>query len=224
MAVVIKDVSYERLGTDELATWSTIPTTIISDESDGAACVDPAIQPLPQGIAFAGQALTVEAPAADITAVHHALARGWPGAVLMIAADGRRDTAMAGEIFATCAKAQGFAAIVIDGAVRDAGSLRQWRDIPVYARWTMAKGPNRETGGVINGVVDFGGLRVEPGSLVVGDDDGLVVVPLADRQALLGKCRDHLAMEEDALKRAAAGETTVEIFGVPAPEKVGTGS
>jgi len=224
MAVVIKQTEFEKLSAEQLAEWAGIPSTIIADETEGAACIDPAIRPLPQGVGFAGQALTVEAPPADISAVHHALARGWPGAVLMIAADGRRDTAMAGEIFATCAKAQGFAAIVIDGAVRDAGSLRQWRDIPVYARWTMAKGPDRETGGVINGVVDFGGLRVEPGSLVVGDDDGLVVVPLAERGSLLGKCQDHLAMEEDALKRVAAGETTVAIFGVPAPEKVGTGS
>jgi regulator of RNase E activity RraA len=222
MAVVVKQTGFEKLSAEELAEWAGIPSTIIADETEGAACVDPAIRPLPQRVGFAGQALTVEAPPADISAVHHALAMGWPGAVLVIAASGRRDSAMAGEIFATCARAQGFAAIVIDGAVRDAGNLRQWSDIPVYARWVMARGPYRKTGGVINGAVEFGGLEIAPGSLVVGDDDGLVAVPLAGRQALLGKCRDHLAMEAEALKRVAAGETTVEVFGVPAPERIGS--
>ena len=222
MPVIIYEPTFERLDAEELAAWSKIPSSIISDETGRAMSVDPDIRPIPQDIGFAGQALTVETPPADISAVHHALAMAWPGAVLVIAAAGSKDTAMAGEIFASCARRQGFAAIVIDGAVRDAGSLRKWRDIPVYARWTMARGPYRQTGGTINAPVVFGGLVVEPGSIVVGDDDGLAVVPLAARDRLLAKCRDHLAMEEDALARVAAGETTVEIFGIPAPDRIGS--
>lgn len=221
MPVVIHETNFERLSTEELAAWSKIPSSIISDETDSATCIDPDIRPLPQGVAFAGQALTVQTPPADISAVHHALDMAWPGAVMVLAAGGRKDTAMTGEIVAACARMQGFAAIVIDGAVRDAGTLRQWPDIPVYARWVMPRGPYRKTGGEINCPVVFGGLVVEPGSLVVGDDDGLVVMPLEGRDSLLAKCRDHLAMEERALERMAAGDTTSEFFGIPAPDQIG---
>lgn len=221
MPVVIHETKFERLSAEELAAWSKIPSSIISDETDGATVIDPDIRPLPQGVAFAGQALTVHMPPADISALHHALEMAWPGAVLVLAAGGRKDTAMSGEIVAACARKQGFAAIIIDGAVRDGGTLRQWPDIPVYARWTMPRGPYRKIGGEVNRPVVFGGLMVEPGNLVVGDDDGLVVVPLEGRDSLLAKCRDHLAMEERALERMAAGDTTVQFFGIPAPEKIG---
>lgn len=221
MPVVIHEPNFPRLPPEELAAWAKIPTTIIVDDTDGAAFVDPDIRALPQGVSFAGQALTIEAPPADISAVHHALPLGWPGAVMMIAADGRRDTAMVGEIVATSARHKGFHAIVVDGAVRDPANLRKWPDIPVFCRSTMARGPYRQAGGVINGTVQFGGISVEPGSLVIGDDDGLAIVPLAGREALFEKCRAHAAFEDEALARVATGETTIEIFDVPPPDKIG---
>jgi len=222
MPVVVHEPAFERLSPTELAAWAKIPTTIIVDDTDGAAFVDPDIRALPQGVAFAGQALTVETPPADISAVHHALTRGWPGAVMVIAAGGRRDTAMVGEIVTSAARTAGFRGIVVDGAVRDPANLRRWHDIPVFCRWTMARGPHRQEGGEINGTVAFGGVTVAPGSLVIGDDDGLAVVPLAGREALLAKCQAHAAFEEESLARVAAGETTVAVFDVPPPDKIGS--
>ena len=82
---------------------------------------------------------------------------------MVIAAGGRRDTAMAGEIVTSAARAAGFRGIVVDGAVRDPGNLRRWHDIPVFCRWTVARGPHRQGGGEINGTVPFGGVSVAPG-------------------------------------------------------------
>ena len=79
MPVIIHEPDFPRLPPEELAAWAKIPTTIIVDDTDGAAFVDPDIRALPQGVAFAGQAITVEAPPADISAVHYALPMGWPG-------------------------------------------------------------------------------------------------------------------------------------------------
>ena len=89
MPVIIHEPDFPRLPPEELAAWAKIPTTIIVDDTDGAAFVDPDIRALPQGVSFAGQALTIEAPSADISGVQHALPLGWPGAVMVIAADGR---------------------------------------------------------------------------------------------------------------------------------------
>lgn len=216
MSVTLGQPSFKRLDADSLAAWAKVPASIVCDQFDEAVAIDPAIRPLPSGIAFAGQAVTVSANEGDLIAVHHALTRGWPGAVLVIDGAARRTPALIGEILTGYAKSQGFKAVLVDGPARDAGTLRAMPDIPVYSRFVTPEGPVTGTRGAIGIQVTCGGRRIRPGDLLVGDDDGVAVVPVGtDLDALMAGCQARRAKEDDAIERCAAGESPVEIFSIP---------
>ena len=217
MSVTIGQTDFERLAADSLAAWGKIPASIVCDQFDEVVAIDPAIRPIPSGFAFAGQALTVSANEGDLIAVHHALTMGWPGAVLVIDGAGRRNPALIGEILTGYARSQGFKAVLVDGPVRDAATLRGMTDVPVYSRFVTPEGPVTGTRGAINTQVTCGGQRIRPGDLLVGDDDGVAVVPVGtDLDALMAGCQAQVAKEEDACARCAKGESPVEIFSIPA--------
>ena len=140
----------------------------------------------------------------------------WPGAVLVIDGAARRAPALIGEILTGYAKSQGFKAVLVDGPVRDAVTLRAMPDIPVYSRFVTPEGPVTGTRGAIDIQVTCGGRRIRPGDLLVGDDDGVAVVPVGtDLDALMAGCQARRAKEDDAIERCAAGESPVEIFSIP---------
>lgn len=216
MSVTIGKASFEKLGADSLAAWAKVPASIVCDQFDEVIAIDPAIRPLPSGFAFAGQSVTVSCAEGELIAVHHALTLGWPGAVLVIDGAGRRNPALIGEILTGYARSQGFKAVLVDGPVRDAATLRGMADIPVYSRFVTPEGPACGTRGAINSQVTCGGQRIRPGDLLVGDDDGVAVVPVGtDLAALMAGCQAQIAKETDAMARCAKGESPVDIFSVP---------
>jgi 4-hydroxy-4-methyl-2-oxoglutarate aldolase len=212
--------SSKRLSSDLIAQWANVPTSIVADFFRGRMLVDPAIRPLRpfHGRArLAGSAVTAWCESgADYGAVHHALAAAEPGDVVVIEAGGRLDAAMIGEILCGFARRKGLAGVAVNGAVRDTGTLAQWTDFPVFARGVTPRGPSSMERGVVNDATVFGGIPASPNDLVLGDDDGLVIVPRADAEQHL---RSVLAMveAEESWKRAIAeGKTTLELFKVPA--------
>lgn len=88
--------------------------------------------------------------------------------MIVIAAGGRRDAAMIRELLSGAARRKGIAGVVVDGAVRDVNTLTQWRDLPVFARWTTPRGPSSIERGSVNDSVIFGGVPVSP--IVIGDE------------------------------------------------------
>ncbi len=126
---------------------------------------------------------------ADYGAVHHAIAVAGAGDVIVVAAGGRTDAAMIGELLSGAARLKKVVGVVVDGAVRDVGTLVSWPDFPVFSRGRTARGPSSMERGSVNETVVFGGVPVSPGDLVVGDDDGLVVVPYAEAALRLPAAR-----------------------------------
>ena len=155
--------------------------------------------------------------AGDNSAVHAALPLLRPGEILVIAARGAGDVAIIGEIVAECAKKQGVAGIVMDGAVRDVASLRTL-GIPVYAAGATPRGPHKGFGGEIDGTIACGGVVVAPGDLVLGDDDGVTVVPRAWCDAVVPKAEAQVAKEAEIIAKVRSGVTTAEIQGIAVPE------
>ena len=203
-----------------LAAWRGMPTAVMSDELNRSCAMSAAIKPVAPGMVFAGQALTIQAMAADNAASHYALTLVWPGSVVVIDARGHVDTAMWGGILTMGAKERGAVAVVCDGAVRDVAELRE-SGIAVFSRGVVPNGPQKAFGGSVNAPIQCGGLAVNPGDLVVGDDDGVVVVAPHQMAGLFERCEARIKNEENIVAQLKAGRTTVEINNLPPPEELG---
>lgn len=199
--------------------WSRVATTIAADLFRGRTLADPAIAPLrPFGptARLAGTAVTAWCERADYGPVHHAIAVAGRGDVIVVDAGGRADTAMIGELLGGAARLKGIAGIVVDGPVRDVGTLASWPDFPVLSRRRTARGPASMEKGAVNVPIILGGVPVAPGDLVLADDDGLVLVPRAEAAERLEAALAMVAAEEGWEARLAKGETTLDVFKVPA--------
>jgi regulator of RNase E activity RraA len=141
--------------------------------------LDSRIQAIWPGARLAGPALTVWTRAGDNAAIHAALALGKPGDVIVVNGQGDESRALLGELMGGRAKAAGLAGFVLDGAARDAADLADL-GVPVFARACTPAGPYKNGPGRVGATIAVGGVAVSPGDIVVGDGDGVVVIPLAD--------------------------------------------
>lgn len=217
MAILRRAMSYTPLDAATLERWRAVPPAVAGDNMNRDRCMDSSIQPVGSGYNMVGHARTIAVMAGDNSAVHAALPLIQPGEVLVITAGGGGEVAIIGEIIAECAKAQGCAGIVLDGAARDIASLRTM-GMPVYAAGATPRGPHKGFGGEIDTPIACGGVVVAPGDLVLGDDDGICVVPRANFDEVLAKGEAQVAKEADVIAKVRAGTTTAEIQGIAVPE------
>jgi 4-hydroxy-4-methyl-2-oxoglutarate aldolase len=137
--------------------------------------------------------------------IHKAVTLAKPGDVLVINAGGYKDYAVFGDLLGLSCKVHGLAGAVIDGATRDAEGL-QAIDFPVFARAVLPAGPFKDSPGAINVPVSCGGVVVCPGDLIVGDADGVMVIPQARAADILAKSQAAAAKEEALRERIRNGE------------------
>lgn len=180
-----------------------LTSTLLADA--GARHLRAAIKPLRAGWTVRGRALTVSVPAGDNLAIHAALALAQPGDVLVVDAQGHTERAVMGGIMCAQAAAAAIAGVVIDGAVRDAAELRQGA-LPVFAAAVSPAGPTKAGGGSVNRPILCGGVRVDPGDWILGDDDGLVVVAPAQMEALIAAALAKAGAEAHRMAAIARGE------------------
>jgi RraA family protein len=147
--------------------------------------------------------LTVRVRAGDNLMIHKALQMGGEGDVLIIDGDGNIDRGLFGEIMKRVAQSRKFAGLVIDGAIRDVAAYRE-DDFPCYARGVCHRGPFKEGPGEINIPVAISGVVVQPGDIVVGDDDGVVFISPADATAVAAASRLKLQAEAAVFEAIAA--------------------
>jgi RraA family protein len=155
------------------------------------------LNPMHRGDHMVGVALTVRVAPGDNLMVHKAIDIAQPGDVIVVDAGGDLSQAIIGEIMSTLAAKRGVAGMVIDGAIRDSGALAAAR-FPVYARGVTHRGPYKNGPGEINVPVSIGGMVVCPGDIMVGDEDGVVAVPV-DIAPIVLKAAKAKAKEEDAV-------------------------
>ena len=187
-----------------------LPTSILSDCMARSGGVN-GVHPVPGGgwPRVAGPALTVRTRPGDNLVVHRALDLAGPGDVLVVDGGGALDRALLGEIIARYAAARGLAALVVDGAVRDVEGLAAGA-VPVFARGVNHLGPYKDGPGEIGGPVHAGGTVVRAGDVVVGDADGVVVVPLDRAEAVLASLDAVRAAEAKAVAAVEGGATESE--------------
>lgn len=213
-------VEFETLSPETIAAWREIPPAIVSDCMNRSHAMGGAIKPLKPGTLLAGQARTVTGMVGDNGISHAAIALANAGEVLVIDAGGYADVAIWGAIMTHAAIKRGIAGVVIDGAVRDAAEIREL-DFPCYAAANVPTGPHKGFGGIIDGPISCGGCPVKPGDLIIGDDDGVAVVPLEWAGDMLAASKEKLRQEQDILKQIAEGKTTVELLGIGEVELIG---
>ena len=214
---------HPRLPQALIETWQAVPSSVIADQLGGIGHADPAIRPtrpFAPGKRLIGQAITAWCEPADYGPVHHAIAVAEAGDIVVVAAGGRRDTAMIGELLSGAARLKGIAGVLVDGAVRDVGTLSQWNDFHVFARWITPRGPSSMERGSVNETIIFGGVPVSPFDLVIADDDGLVFVPGAAAAELLEPCLARIDAENQWEANLATGASTIETFKVPTAHMV----
>lgn len=223
MPTRIHDAGSGQLDAELVRAWRRVPTTIAADLVKGRTLVDPAIRPLrpfAQGQRLAGPAVTAGCEPLDYGPVHHAIAVAGAGDVIVVDAGGRPEAAMIGELLSGAARLKGIAGIVVDGPVRDIGTLASWPDFPVLSRGHTARGPSSMERGLVNGPVMLGGVAVTPGDLILADDDGIVVLPPEDARRHLAAALAMVEAEQRWEGRLGRGETTLEVFNVPPAERV----
>ena len=157
------------------------------------------------GKSMAGVAVTVKTRPGDNLMIHEALNLAQEGDILVIDNAGGRSRALMGEVMFSYAKFKKLAGIVVDGPIRDLDCLEEL-GLPIYATGSMPGGPYKDGPGEVNVPVTCGGIAVHPGDIILGDSDGVIVIPRQDAAALLEKAIPFCA--QDGAKTKAAKEGT----------------
>lgn len=169
----------------------------------------PSLRPIQQGVRIAGTAVTVIGQPGDNLMIHAAVEQVRPGDVLVVTTTSPSVDGAFGDLFATALKARGVRGLVTTTGVRDTQDLRDM-EFPVWAAAVFAQGTVKATGGSVNVPVIVEGVRVEPGDVVIADDDGVVVVP-QDRAAEALTAAEARAAKEEADRAAYAAGTELSL-------------
>ncbi|MDF3834804.1 RraA family protein [Cupriavidus basilensis] len=154
-----------------------------------------------------GTAFTVKCRPGDNLMIYKALTMLQPGHVLVVDGAGNEQNALVGELIKLHAEKHGCVGFVIDGAIRDVASFE---DFPCYARSVTHRGPFKDGPGELNVPVTVGGQVVNPGDIIVGDEDGVVCFPQEDAEVLLGLAAKHNAKEQAIQAEIATGKREQE--------------
>jgi regulator of RNase E activity RraA len=219
MSLYRHDARFARLADDDLTAWAGIPSAIASDCMNRSQSMAARIKPLAAGTRLTGQARTVACMVGDNSAIHAALRLIGAGDVLVIAAGGYTEAALWGGLLTQAALSRGAAGVVIDGAVRDIAEIRA-AGFPCFAAGAIPAGPHKGFGGTIDGVIACAGCTVAPGDVILGDDDGIAVVPLSRAAEVLADSRAKIAQEDAALERLRAGTLLADQMGIAEPSLI----
>jgi regulator of RNase E activity RraA len=194
---------FARPHPDLLRRFAALPTANIGDVMDRLGILDSRISPVWPGARLVGPAFTVWTRSGDNQAVHRALTVARPGDVIVVNGGADESRALIGDIMGARAKTRGIAGFVLDGATRDASGLAAI-GMPVFARAVTPAGPYKNGPGYLGRTIAVGGVAVKPGDIVVGDEDGVIVVP-RDGAADVAAAAEAVLTAEDERRAEARG-------------------
>lgn len=201
--------NYEKPDPDFLKTFKGLSTGNICDANGRIGALDYHIKPLVNTWKFIGTAFTVHARPVDNLILYKALDLVESGDVIIITNGGSSYASVLGDLVCGIAKSKGVAAIVTDGMVRDASGIREV-NMPVFARGVCPNSPHKDGPGEINFPIACGGVAIHPGDIVVGDEDGVVVVAQQDLHDVIGNFGKIRAKENEMQQIIKTGWTLPE--------------
>ena len=181
-----------------------LPVANVSDCMSRLSAAGPRLRPMHRRGYLAGPALTVRCRPGDNLLIHKALTMALPGDVIVVDAGGDLTNALFGEIMVATAVARGVAGVVLNGAMRDSEEIGAG-EFPLYAAGVTHRGPYKDGPGEINLPIAIDGMVIEPGDLVIGDDDGLLCVPYDRAEQLLAAARQKQEIEAVMVAEIADG-------------------
>jgi regulator of RNase E activity RraA len=190
------DADFPRPDRDVIERLAKLPAANIGDAVDRLGVASSAIQAVWPGAKIAGPAFTVWTRPGDNQGIHQALGLARPGDVIVVAGGADESRALLGELIGERAINLGIAGFALDGAARDAEALAEI-GMPVFARATSPAGPYKNGPFRLGTPIAFGGVPVLPGDIIIGDSDGVVVIP-----------REQAAVVVEAAEAVFADETT----------------
>lgn len=209
--VVVRTI--DRAEADIIAGLGEAGVATAHEASGRTGLLDPGVRPIQDGARIAGSAVTVSCPPGDNMMIHAAVEVVQPGDVLVVTTTSPSTDGMFGELLATTLRTRGCRGLVIDAGVRDVAELRQM-GFPVWSRAIHAQGTVKATAGAVNIPIAFGETPVEPGDVVVADDDGVAVVRRERAQDVLEACNERIEREMTTRRRLENGELGLDIYGL----------
>lgn len=199
-----KLVDFDRLPESVISRAREYQAAILSDVAGRRGALHSSIVPLRTDIQLVGTAFTVEVRPGDNLMFHVALALAKPGDIIVVAGHGYGSGALFGELMVRQAEAAGLGGFVVDGASRDFDTIGN-SPMPIFAAGRNPAGPTKNIEGKICQPVSIGGVSVSSGDLVVGDCDGVVVIPAAEVEQVLEAAAKKVEQESQRLDEIANG-------------------
>ena len=206
MSVGFRVLQRRRKVSDKtISEFRGLPVANISDSMARMSAGGPLLRPMHGSGAMVGSALTVKTRPGDNLMVHQALKMAEAGDVIVVDAGGDLTNALIGELMISYAMKKDVVGFVINGAVRDSSWIRT-NSIPVFAAGVTHRGPYKDGPGEINVPIALGGMVIEPGDLIVGDDDGFVSIPFDLTHAICESAKAKRDVEAKTLADIQAGK------------------
>lgn len=190
--------------------FRTIGVATVYEAAGRVGSIDPAIRPLARGVRIIGPAVTVHCHPKDNLMLHKALQVASEGDVIVASVDGYFYAGYWGGLMTGSAIARRLGGLAIDGCVRDTEEIVEM-GFPVFCRGACIRGTTKDVLGSVNHPILFGDIVVNPGDLILGDDDGMVAIPKADIEKVLEASRRRMEKEKDKAKALATGTSSVEL-------------
>jgi 4-hydroxy-4-methyl-2-oxoglutarate aldolase len=195
---------FDRVAPSIVKQASTFAASVLADVAGRRGTLDGRIAPISHSARLAGPAFTVEVRPGDNLMIHAAIAIAQPGDVIVVDGKGDRTCALMGAIMMTACKTLGIAGVVLDGSHRDTEEILAL-GYPVYSVGANPNGPTKNVPGRINWPISCGGVAVNPGDLVVGDGDGVVIIEREKAESLLQLAARKIGEERTRIADIVSG-------------------
>jgi regulator of RNase E activity RraA len=193
-----------KVAGDVAERFARLPVANVSDSMSRLTAGGARLRPMHRGGGMAGPALTIKAPPGDNLMLHKAISLAEPGDIIVVDAAGDLTNALLGEMMLKQIAKRRVAGVVINGAIRDAVFIRG-QDLPVFAAGVTHRGPYKNGPGEINVPIAIDGMVIEPGDLVIGDDDGVLCVPFEEVESVFKGAMAKFEAEQRQMANILAG-------------------
>lgn len=212
MEIVHVKKNAPRLSEELLREIGRYSAATLHEAMERRGAMDCTIKPLSPGMRICAQAITVKTHLGDNLMLHRALEMSGPGFVIVADTGMCTEAASWGDLMSAQAMVNGLEGLILNGSVRDAAEIRAM-GFPVFCAGISMKGLMKDSLGTVNHPICCGGVAVRPGDIVVADDDGVVVIPPENAEAVLAGAKARQEREEAMLRRIRSGERMFDMMG-----------